>query len=41
VEEIFNADVVIGEKDTEALFEIDFIIEKMTPVLQEYLSENE
>ncbi|NJW53565.1 hypothetical protein [Salinimicrobium oceani] len=41
VEEIFNPDVIIGEVETEKLFDIEFIIDKLTPVLQEYLSENE
>ncbi len=41
VEEIFNSGVVIGEAETEKLFNIEFIIDKLTPVLQEYLSENE
>ena len=41
VEEIFNSNVVIKEDDIDSLFKTDFIIEKMTPVLEEYLSENE
>lgn len=40
VEEIFNSEVIINESETEHLFEKDFILEKMTPVIQEYLSEN-
>jgi len=39
VEEIFNSEVVITEEDVDKLFDLDFIIEKMTPVLQDYMSE--
>ena len=41
VEEIFNSTVPITEEETKQLFEPEFIIEKMTLVLQEYLSEND
>jgi len=41
VEEIFNSNVIIKEDDIDNLFKTDFIIEKMSPVLEEYLSENE
>ena len=40
VEEIFNTEVIISEPEIESLFEIDFILEKMVPVIQQYLSEN-
>lgn len=39
VEEIFNSEVNITEEEVDKLFELDFIIEKLTPVLQDYMSE--
>lgn len=41
VEEIFNSEVTVSESEIETLFETDFIIEKMSRVIQEYLSEND
>ena len=41
VEEIFNSEVSVSESEMETLFETEFILEKMSPVIQEYLSEND
>jgi hypothetical protein len=41
VEEIFNSEVIINESEIESLFHTEFILEKLSPIIQEYLSENE
>ncbi len=41
VEEIFNSEIIIHESEIESLFHTKFILEKLSPIIQEYLSENE
>ncbi|MBE7686506.1 hypothetical protein F7647_10640 [Tenacibaculum piscium] len=41
VEEIFNSEIIIHESEIESLFDTEFILEKLSPIIQEYLSENE
>ena len=41
VEEIFNSEIKISESEIDSLFKTEYIMEKMSPVIQEYLSENE
>ena len=41
VEEIFNSEVIVNESEIESLFQTEFILEKLSPIIQEYLSENE
>ena len=41
VEEIFNSEIIINESEIESLFRTEFILEKLSPIIQEYLSENE
>ncbi|TVZ22803.1 hypothetical protein JM84_1715 [Dokdonia sp. Hel_I_63] len=40
VEEIFNSEIVVNESETDSLFETKFILEKLSPIIEEYLSEN-
>jgi hypothetical protein len=41
VEEIFNSEIIVNESEIESLFHTEFILEKLSPIIQEYLSENE
>jgi hypothetical protein len=37
VEEIYNESIVISEEELKLIYETDFIVEKLTPILQNYL----
>jgi hypothetical protein len=41
VEEIFNSEIIVNESEIDSLFHTEFILEKLSPIIQEYLSENE
>ena len=41
VEEIFNSEIIVTESEIDSLFQTEFILEKLSPVIQEYLSEND